>query len=297
MKYFSEKEEGERPLVNEEIGTGAWGGIKTAVIRHIENGAFGATYPLSCDDGRGPIGADAEAFWEAMQAEIPGFQDRQLPPWFRGEEQPRVLDILDMIEFCWRCIGKPIQTSYHSHFQHHHLRFDVEAGRSEFGAEINQIFRPNGIVYALNAGGSIERTAPPVLREALASTNFRTRDPDLNRMLEAARVKFLDPDEEVRREALEKLWDAWERLKTLGPGADKPAQITALLDTTAGAASPVFRQKLENGAKELTKIGNDLQIRHTEVGKERVGMSEHIDYLFHRLFSLIRVILRANSAV
>jgi len=35
---------------------------------------------------------------------------------------------------------------------------------------------------------------------------------------------------DVRRESLEKLWDAWERLKTVEPGGDKKAQAKALLD-------------------------------------------------------------------
>ena len=34
-------------------------------------------------------------------------------------------------------------------------------------------------------------------------------------MLEAARKKLLDPDLSVRNEALETLWDAWERIKAL----------------------------------------------------------------------------------
>jgi len=297
MTYFSEKEEGARPLVNEDIGPGAWGGIKSVVERHIENGAFGASYPATCEDGKGPIGTNAEIFWQAMQAEIPGLQERQLPPWYHEEDQLRTLDVLDMIEFCWRAVGKPVQTSHHSYFQHYHLRFDRDVGRFEFREEVNRIFRRNGLVYSLNAGGSIERMAPPVLREALASAYFRTGDHELDRMLETARAKLLDPDENIRREALEKLWNAWERLKTLGPGTGKLAQIAALLDTTAGASSPVLRQKLENDAIELTKIGNEMQIRHSEVGKERVKTSVHIDYLFHRLFSLIQAILRANGAV
>ena len=49
-------------------------------------------------------------------------------------------------------------------------------------------------------------------------------------MLETARRKFLDPDEAIRREALEKLWDAFERIKTVGPGTDKAAKAEAMLD-------------------------------------------------------------------
>jgi hypothetical protein len=36
-------------------------------------------------------------------------------------------------------------------------------------------------------------------------------------------------------------------------------------------------------------------IRHTEVNKVAVEDSEHVDYLFHRLFALIRLILRKSG--
>ncbi|MDX0513326.1 hypothetical protein GOD47_01395 [Sinorhizobium medicae] len=113
MTYFSEKEEGERSRENEEIGDGAWGGIKALITARINDGSFGAAYPNSSWDGGGPTGTDAEALWQAMRAEISNFQELQLPSWYNGMEMPRTLDILHMIEFCWRCVGKPIQIGYH----------------------------------------------------------------------------------------------------------------------------------------------------------------------------------------
>lgn len=202
-----------------------------------------------------------------------------------------------MIEFCWRCIGKPVRGGYHDFFKHYHLRFDVEAGRDEFREAVNRIFRRNGMAYKLTKEGRIERLAPPVLREELASAHFRTGDSELDRMLETARCKFVDPDEAVRREALEALWDAWERLKTLGTGPNKKAQVAALLDATAGSSSPRFREALEREAKELTWIGNNLRMRHSETSQERLAISDHVDYLFHRLLGLIQAILRTHGWV
>ena len=49
-------------------------------------------------------------------------------------------------------------------------------------------------------------------------------------MLEDAREQFLDPNVGRRREGLEKMWRAFERVKTLEPGKDKKVQTTALLD-------------------------------------------------------------------
>jgi len=115
-------------------------------------------------------------------------------------------------------------------------------------------------------------------------------------MLETARRKFLDPNESARREALEKLWDAWERIKTIG-GVDKKSGIATLLDQAAETNDTKFRKMLEEEAKKLTDIGNTFQIRHSETNQELLCSSDHIDYLFHRLFSLIYLILRAAQRI
>jgi hypothetical protein len=291
MTYFSEREQGPRALEHERIGDPVWGGIQALVGARIADGSFGASYSELCpDEASRPVGTDEEALSAAMRAEIPNLQAR---PWLSGKPRS-TLDILDMIEFCWLHIGKPTKGRYHQYFDHHHLSFDIEEGQDEFREAINRIFRRNGLVYALNEEGCVERLAPPVLREELASAQFRTGEEGLDRMLETARRKFFNPDVSTRHEALEALWDAWERLKTLD-GADKKAQITALLNVTAGTSSPKLRDALEKEAMELTRIGNNLQIRHSETDRERIRASEHIDYLFHRLFALITVILRTNK--
>ena len=47
--------------------------------------------------------------------------------------------------------------------------------------------------------------------EILSPTMFRTGDVETDRLLETARQKILKPHKEVRQDALEKLWDAFER--------------------------------------------------------------------------------------
>lgn len=292
MTYFSEREEGKSPRENEKIGEGAWGGIQALVHALIEDGSFGVSYPMACEDGAGPIASNEPAVWKAMRAEIPNLQVN--PRYGLPEDTPQTMDILDMIEFCWRCIGEPIRKSYHEFFRHHHLDFDRKAGQDKFQSNVNRTFRRNGLAYELTEHGQIERLAPPVLREELVPTQFQTADDELNGMLEKARYKFLSPNAATRSEALEALWDAWERLKTLGKGLDKKAQIKSLLDQTAGTTSSKFRESLEAEARELTKIGNNLQIRHSEKNQERLTKSEHVDYLFHRTFSIILMIVRTN---
>jgi len=294
VTYFSERETGEVPRTETDVTVAAWRGIAALIQTRIEDGSFGAQYPESCPDGSVSSGTNYSSFWDAMRSEIPSLPE-EMWSLLSQDEPPATLLIMDMIEFCWRAVGKPIQRGYHSYFKHYHFDYDVEAGRTEFCEAINRIFRRNGLAYELTDAGEVHRLAPPALREALAKATFSTGDSDLDAMLEIARRKFLDPDEAVRREALEKLWDAWERVKTVEPGADKRAQVTALLNRAASSDGSGFRQRLEAEANEITRIGNSFQIRHTETTQEPLTSADHVDYLFHRLFALIRLVLRATG--
>ena len=123
-------------------------------------------------------------------------------------------------------------------------------------------------------------------------TSFRTGDSDLDGLLDTAIDRFLSPKPEARQDAMEKLWDAFERLKTIEGGKGKKAGAIALIDRAISEDSPVFRSAVETEFKELTKAGNELRIRHFEVGHVPVGETGEKDYLFMRLYSLVLLMLK-----
>ena len=227
-----------------------------------------------------------------MRAEIPDLPENLFR--YNLDGPPETIEILGILEFCWHHVGEPIPGSFHSFFQHSHLGFDRDLGQQKFSEGVNRIFSRNGLAYTLTGDGQIQRLGPPLLREELASAFPHSGDWELDQILESARRKFSSPREEIRREALLELWAAWERLKTTGEGANKKDQISDLLDAAAGTGYPELRQRLNSEALELTSIGNFHQIRHTAIGQEKVEWVEHIDYLFHRLFSMIHLILRTK---
>jgi hypothetical protein len=287
--YFSERELGARPRIVEEIGLSVWGGLVATLNSRFNDGSFGYRYPAECPDGNNNVcGCDLHSLSLSLTAENP---DISLP--LDARNMPPTLAILDLLEFCHRAVGKPVQTNYHPYFNHHHLRFEAEVGQAAFREDIDRIFSRNGIAYELRSDGNIIRLAPEGLRETLTSTVFRTGDDELNLLLNIARAKYLDPNPTVRQESLEKLWDAWERLKTIEPGADKIAKVTALLNR----ASPetTFRDALNKEAIELTRIGNNFRIRHSETTQIPLQLTEHVDYLFHRLFALIMLFLKTTN--
>jgi len=206
---------------------------------------------------------------------------------------PDTLLILDFIEFVYASVAKPIPGKHHDFFSHHHLTFDQQSGQEEFRATVNRIFSRNGVAYEMLSTGRIVRVLPPVLGEDLKRTLFRTGDRMLDNMLDECRAKFSERDPLVRREALERLWDAWERLKSLADPGDKKRSIKILLD--AAASEPLLRARLEEEAKELTSIGNSHLIRHSEVNQVPVIDVDQVDYLFHRLFAMIQLLLRKKG--
>jgi hypothetical protein len=299
MKYFSEGEKGPIARTQQTISSNAWGGIVAIIQSMISSGAFGENFPDTCPDGPSTIGTNLETFSLALKSEIPDI------PWplpTRNPEasyleddpyKPDTLMALDFIQFCYRTVSKPIRGSYHSFFKHYHLTFDREAGRIEFIEKVNHIFSRNGLAYQINKDGNIIRLSPPVLDGYLASAIFKTGDTTLDEMLEESRKKFLNPDVVVRHEALERLWDSWERIKTLDNPESKKQSILSLI--SKASADEKFRTILEDEAKSLTKIGNTFHIRHKEVSQTKLKDSKHIDYLFHRLFALIQLLLSSPN--
>ncbi|ABI58650.1 AbiJ-NTD4 domain-containing protein [Nitrosomonas eutropha] len=303
VDYFSDRENGPRPRIGERVSPSAWGGIVGLVQSLIATGAFGVKFPEMCPDGNGPCGTDESALALAVGAELPGLawplETHTTEPddgFFAKKVQsaPDTLVVLDFVEFCYRSVAAPIQEGFHSFFSHHHLSFNVAIGRASFRSDINRLFSRNNLAYELNEQGQIQRLAPPILREALAQASVSTGDVTLDQMLDDARRKYLNPDSRVRREALERLWDCWERLKSLEAPSNKKQSVSMLLAKSAN--EPKFLSALDAEACALTDIGNSFHIRHSEVTQSQVTDSQHVDYLFHRLFALVRLLAAKRSA-
>lgn len=182
--------------------------------------------------------------------------------------------------------------SSNCNYNHYHLQFDVAAGKTKFRAAVNLLLQRNGIALRMTNEGLMKRILDDPAGESIRRAVFQTGDTRLNQFLEEARAKLIDPSPRVRQEALERAWDAWERVKTM-KDKDKKRGAKILLD--ACATERMMRKVLEEEAKALTWLGNNLRIRHSETSKPEVADAEHVDYLFRRMFSMLLLILRKNS--
>lgn len=287
--YFTDREYGSRPPTIDIIDERLWAGLYSLIQTGIGNGSFGLRFPEQCPDGNGPCGCDEQVFRRVLGAEVPWIEWPLSP-----SDVPDTPVILDLLEFCASAVGEPIRGSYHSYFGHYHLSWDRDAGLARFVADVNLLFRRNALAYELTPTGQARRLLPQPIADALGWTMFQTGDEETNRLLEVARQRFLSPKPEDRQDALEKLWDAFERLKTLEPGANKRTQADALLDCVAAPGSG-FRQALGREAAELTSIGNSFRIRHSETTQEALTSLDQVDYLFTRMFAFVRVILKGTG--
>ncbi len=295
--YFSDRERGSRPRTAEVIDAVTWEALFAVIHARIDNGSFGYGFPATCPDGNALCGTNEVAFWRVARAEIPQLVEGDFGPWWppRADKSPPTLAILDFLEFTARAVGAPTRGNWHDYQRHYHLTLDREAGLRLFVDDVNRVLARSGVAFELTPQGRVRRLLPEPIAQVLREVLFRTGDGEADALLEKARIFIASPNIDVRRDALEKLWDAFERIKTLEPGANKGAQAAALLTRATAHVGPRFGQLIGDAAKRLTEAGNEFRIRHAETDKEIVSQSAQIDYLFVRMFAFLRYVLSSTD--
>lgn len=121
--------------------------------------------------------------------------------------------------------------------------------------------------------------------ELLFDKKVETNDEELNVLINEAKDRFFNPKD--KQIAVEKLWDAFERIKTYFDDNKKESA-----ERLVNLASNEFDKRLINDEFEiLTKFGNDYRIRHHETNKKEIKNPKHLNYLFFRMLSLIDLCL------
>lgn len=121
--------------------------------------------------------------------------------------------------------------------------------------------------------------------DLLFNQTINTKDKQLNDLIIESKKRFLNPND--KQIALEKIWDAFERIKTyFGNNKKKSAsELISLIATNIDA------KEFENEFNALTSIGNNYRIRHHETDKKEIIDFQQIDYLFFRVLTLIDLCL------
>lgn len=127
-----------------------------------------------------------------------------------------------------------------------------------------------------------------VKNELLFNKEITTEDKTLNELIETSRKLFLQGEKQL---AIEKLWDAFERMKTYISLHKKHSadEICSIL------SSELDKQYFDSEFQTLTEIGNNYQIRHFEREKKPITDGLIIEYLYFRMLSLLDIVTQKLS--
>ncbi len=188
--------------------------------------------------------------------------------------------------------GKYAETEDFDHFILNNYPFCVfdaielfpRFSNNSFVDEINLLLKNNGIIYKL-AGGKMELT-----KMSLKNTEV-IAEPGLKELVEQATTLYNSKITSDKQLAVEKIWDALERLKTYYSGLDKKKSSEKIINDMSNQNDKYIELFTDEFLK-LTKIGNDFRIRHHETNKIDIIDNNYYDYFFHRCYALINLALK-----
>ncbi len=252
-------------------------------------------FPEECRDGQGCCGLDYQQFNIHMKFDIPtlyrtsnGRIDKPSNNYYGGDDEYDQYALLDLIEFIGQNCRDISVGSFHSYFGHHHIRLlDTNDIFAVFRNDINGVFQKTGLLYTLTENMTVERIIEyNAITPEVENTIKSVKEPGLRDLLEEAIILFKQPNPAMRNDAVEKIWDALERLKTYYVALDKKASATKIVKEMSGGQL-AFEQLFDMEFVTLTKTGNDYRIRHHETNKIDIQDIRHYDYFFNRCLALI----------
>ncbi|MFJ5978413.1 hypothetical protein [Pseudarthrobacter oxydans] len=289
--FYSDRINGPTPRVHEQLPERTSKGLLSLFINKIEAHWFAERFPEHCEDGNGICGTNGRGVWTDVEAHVPNMA--MTGGYYGGSFSYEQADevTFDLIEYAASRLSKPKNREWHDFMKHHELSFDEAAGRKAFRDEVNTILQRGGTVYELSPQLEIIRIGTPAVQQVLEQLTPASGDDDLDGLLLHAKELFLSRKEANRGLALDKLWDAFTRLKTVDVQGNKLRSISVLLQNIDNEA---FREVTNAEMNALTKLGNDFMIRHHETGTHSVP-PEAYDYLFARMGSLIVYLLKVSG--
>lgn len=163
---------------------------------------------------------------------------------------------------------------------------------SNFQKEINDVFIDAGLLYELNSDCYIERIVEnsPLSKEVEKSI-ITIQEDETRKLLQEAIDLHRSHYLEAPRDAAEKIWDAFERLKTYYTSLNKKKSAEKIVNDMSNSEQP-YADLFNAEFKALTDIGNQFRIRHHETDKIDVPDYRHYDYFFNRCLSLIALAIQ-----
>ena len=304
MAYYTERHGMRRPVAKTyDISIEKYALLLHCCEKYYNNLAW--KYPAQCPDGQGCCGLDHEQFRLDLRYEIPTlYRDTAdciaVPTVHHNifgsndeEDEYDQFALLDLIEFFAENVRDVVVGSFHSYFGHYHLTCQNSRNVcAQFRDEINDIFRKTGLLYELNTDLQVERIVEnSSLTPAVESAIAAVKEAGARELLQEAILLHRSPYPADIRDAVEKLWDAYERLKTYYTTMNKAKSAEKIVNDMAAGQAP-YVTLFDTEFRALTKIGNDFRIRHHETDKVEITDVRYYDYFFNRCLSLIALAIQ-----
>lgn len=314
MKYFSDRNNtntNNNIPSNEFIPTEVWNAICVLFERLVCNNNLAKDFPKRCPDGNCICGVNDRDFYTSLLVTVPNLKQFVSSnynlnisnahfnnPWTNDNESRELLtlftySVLDAIEYVCKHICNVNTSKYHEYYHHFELEFvDSSKAKQSFIDSVNELFERNNIIFYVSDDGLCKRLVDNSILSSIDKFKLtEIEDTTLSNLIKLATDKFTSPKLSERNVGLEKLWDAFERIKTLLYPENKKTSANRLLDR-ASLGCNAFKEILEKESKELTSIGNDFQIRHFETSTKPIKDTHHLDYLFYRLYILLSLLIK-----
>ena len=304
MAYYTERHGMRRPVAKTyDISIEKYALLLHCCEKYYNNLAW--KYPEQCPDGHGCCGIDHEQFRIDLRYEIPTlYRDNAdciaVPTAhyniFSSNDEEDEYDqfaLLDLIEFFAENVRDVVVGGFHSYFGHHHLTCQNSRNVcAQFRDEINSIFQKTGLLYELNTNLQVERIVEnSPLTPAVESAIAAVKEVGTRELLQEAILLHRSPYPADIRDAVEKLWDAYERLKSYYTTMKKDKSAEKIVNDMAAGQAP-YVTLFDTEFRALTKIGNDYRIRHHETDKVEITDVRYFDYFFNRCLTLIALAIQ-----
>jgi hypothetical protein len=151
-----------------------------------------------------------------------------------------------------------------------------------------------GVLFILTDDNIIERITiiDEQIKTEAANIEAIKEEGIKNLLLESIEL-YKNPRPELHKLATEKIWDAFERLKTvfLSKDVDKKRSANKVIDIIANGDKD-YAELLQEEFIAVTKIGNNFRIRHHETDKKEIVDVRYYDYFYNRCFALIALAIK-----
>lgn len=297
MPYFTERNNLRKEIEKTyEIDSHKYNIILDFCSKYFVNLAW--KFPLLCPDDETSIyGCNKFLLIEELEFEIPSLirdGDFYRPTThynaFDGETKDEFDEyaVLDFAEFIYSNSKDCYERWHHDYFNHNHLTFlDSNNISKSFKDGLNRYFERLGLLYEMDDNGEIKRVVSnQETLKNLQNNAESLKDSGLKELIKESVLLYLKPGDSNIQLALEKIWDAFERVKTYYPNLDKKESSLKVIDEVSLGQND-FKELIHSEFVELTKIGNRFRIRHHETDKVDFIDNSHKEYLFNRCSSLL----------